>query len=192
YLARARESHAKVIGLVNAGRDLSDTIRQAAQRGMIPGPQVFAGLALRVNGVHTLGLDTTQGLMLGESFYWDLNDETRAWSKRFFERVNQMPNSVQAGVYSSTMHYLRAVARAGTDDTDAVLKVMRATPVDDFFSRNGYIRADGVMVHAMRLFQVKTPAESHYPWDYLKLVATIPGDQAFSPIDQSKCPLMNQ
>ena len=190
YLARAKESQAKVIGLANGGRDLTDTIRQAAQRGMIPGPQVFAALALRINGVHSLGLETTQGLMLGESFYWDTDEATRAWSKRFFERVNQMPNSVQAGVYSSTMHYLRAIAAAGTDETEPVMKAMRAAPIDDFFAHDGHIRADGVMVHDMRLLQVKTPAESHYPWDYFKLVATIPGKEAFAPLSQSKCPLV--
>ncbi len=190
YLARAEESQAKVIGLANAGRDLEDTIRQAAQRGMIPGPQVFAGLALRINGVHELGLETTQGMMLGESFYWDTDEATRAWSKRFFDRVNQMPNSVQAGVYSSTMHYLRAIAAAGTDETEPVMKMMRATPIDDFFAHDGHIRADGVMVHDMSVFQVKALAESHYPWDYLKLIATIPGNEAFAPLDQSKCPLV--
>jgi branched-chain amino acid transport system substrate-binding protein len=190
YLARGRESQAKVIGLANAGTDLAETIKQAARLGMIPGPQTFAALALRINGVHALGLETTQGLTLSENFYWDLNDETRAWSKRFFDRLHKMPNSVQAGTYSSTMHYLRAVARAGTDDTDAVMKMMRATPIDDFFVHNGRIRADGVMVHDMRLFQVKSPAESHYPWDYFKLIATIPGDQAFAPLAQSKCPLV--
>lgn len=190
YLARAKESQAKVVGLANAGRDLSDTIRQAAQRGMIPGPQVFAALALRINGVHSLGLETTQGLMLGESFYWDTNEATRAWSKRFFDRVNQMPNSVQAGVYSSTMHYLRALAQAGTDESGPVMQAMRAAPVDDFFAHDGQIRADGVMVHDMHVFQVKTPAESRYPWDYFKLVATIPGKEAFAPLEQSKCPLV--
>ena len=138
------------------GRDLSDTVKQAAQRGMIPGPQVFAGLAMRINGVEELGLEITQGMMLGESFYWDTDEATRAWSKRFFERVNQMPNSVQAGVYSSTMHYLQAVAQAGTVETEPVMKAMRAMPIDDFFAHDGEIRADGVMVHAMRLFQVKT------------------------------------
>jgi len=190
YLARARQSQAKVIGLANGGTDLIDLIKQAARLGMIPGPQVFAGLGLRINGVDALGLETTQGLMLGESFYWDLNEATRVWSKRFFERVKKMPNSVQAAVYSSTMHYLQAVAAAGTDETEPVMKMMRTTPIDDFFAHNGQIRADGVMVHDMRLFQVKTPAESHYPWDYFKLVATVPGDQAFAPLSQSKCPLV--
>jgi branched-chain amino acid transport system substrate-binding protein len=192
YLARARESQAKVIGLANAGTDLAATIKQAARRGMIPGPQVFAALALRINGVHALGLETAQGLTLSENFYWDLNDETRAWSKRFFDRLHKMPNSVQAGVYSSTMHYLRAIARAGTDETGAVMKMMLATPIDDFFTHSGHIRADGVMVHNMRLFQVKSPSESRYPWDYFKLIATIPGDQAFAPLSQSKCPLLRQ
>ncbi len=192
YLARGRESGAQVIGLANAGADLADTIKQAARLGMIPGPQVFAGLALRINGVHALGLETTQGMMLSESFYWDLNEATRAWSRRFFDRVQKMPNSLQAGVYSSTMHYLQAVAAAGTDDTDAVMKVMRDAPINDFFANYGRIRPDGVMVHDMRLFRVKAPSQSHYPWDYLDLVATVPGDQAFGPLAQSKCPLVKQ
>lgn len=192
YLARARESGAKVIGLANGGSDLADTIKQAAALSMIPGPQLFAGLVLRINGVHALGLEVTQGMMLSESFYWDLNEATRAWSKRFFERTQKMPNSLQAGIYSSTMHYLHAVASAGTDDTDPVMKAMRDTPINDFFATYGRIRADGVMVHDMRLFRVKTPSESHYPWDYLELVATVPGDQAFGPLAQSKCPLVKQ
>jgi branched-chain amino acid transport system substrate-binding protein len=192
YLARAKQSQAKVIGLANAGGDTADALRQAGRVGMIPGPQTFASLALRINGIDALGLETTQGLMLSETFYWDLNEASRAWSKRFFEQVQKMPNSLQAGVYSSTMHYLRAVAAAGTDDTDAVLKVMRATPIDDFFAHNGHIRADGIMVHDMHLFQVKSPAESKYPWDYYKLVATVPGDQAFGSLAQSKCPLVTR
>jgi branched-chain amino acid transport system substrate-binding protein len=192
YLARARESQAKVIGLANAGSDLADTVKQAARLGMVPGPQIFAGPALRINGVNALGLETAQGMMLSESFYWDLNDATRAWSKRFFERAEKMPNSLQAGVYSSTTHYLQAVAAAGTDDTDPVIKVMRATPINDFFAHDGRIRADGVMVHDMRLFRVKAPAESHSPWDYYDLVATIPGDEAFGPLAQSKCPLVKR
>ncbi len=189
YLARAKQSQAKVIGLANAGADLENTIKQAARLGMIPGPQEFAGLALRISAIDRLGLATTQGMMLSEPFYWDLNDATRAWARRFFDRVKKMPNSLQAGVYSSTTHYLQAVAGAGTDATAAVMKVMRATPINDFFVHDGHIRADGVMVHDMHLFQVKAPSESQYPWDYLKLVATIPGEKAFGPLAQSKCPL---
>ncbi|MBV9585342.1 MAG: ABC transporter substrate-binding protein [Alphaproteobacteria bacterium] len=192
YLARAQQSKAQVIGLANAGGDMTNTIKQAKKLGMIPGPQTFAAMSLRITGVHALGLDTTQGLTLGESFYWDLDDATRAWSKRFFDIVGKMPNSLQAGLYSSVTHYLQAVKTAGTDATDPVMGAMKATPIDDFFARGGHIRADGLMVHDTRLFQVKAPSESKYPWDYLKLVATIPADQAFPPLSQSKCPLVKQ
>src|SRR5579863_984331 len=192
YLLQAQQSHAKVIGLANGGADTSSTLRRAAALGMIPGPQLFAGLSLRINQVNDLGLKTSQGMMLAESFYWDTDDATRAWSKRFFERIGQMPNSLQAGVYSSTMHYLQAVQKAGTDDADPVMQAMRAAPINDFFAHDGHIRPDGLMVHAMRLFRVKTPAESRYPWDYFQPVTTIPGDQAFPPLSQSKCPLVNK
>lgn len=190
YLAQAQESGAKVIGLANAGADLFETISQAAKLGMIPGKQTFAALSLRLSGVDALGLATTQGMMLSDAFYWDLDEATRAWSQRFFERVKQMPNGLQAGVYSSTLHYLQAIARAGTDATDPVLAAMRAAPIDDFFAHNGQIRADGVMVHDMHLLQVKTPAQSRGLWDYLRLVATMPGAQAFGSLAQSKCPLV--
>ncbi|HVH80689.1 MAG TPA: ABC transporter substrate-binding protein, partial [Stellaceae bacterium] len=124
------------------------------------------------------------------AFYWDMNDATRAWSKRFFDRVGAMPNELQAGVYSSTTHYLQAVAEAGTDAANPVMQAMRATPINDFFAHGGRIRGDGLMVHDMHLFQVKTPTESQTPWDYLRLVSTVPGDQAFEPLSQSKCPLV--
>jgi branched-chain amino acid transport system substrate-binding protein len=192
HLARAQQSGAQVIGLADGGADLANVIKQAARLGMIPGPQTFAGLALRINGVHALGLDTTQGMVLAESFYWDLNEATRAWSQRFLATVGKMPNSLQAGVYSSTTHYLKAVASAGTDATDAVMAAMRAAPINDFFARDGRIRADGLMVHDISLFEVKHPAESRYPWDYFKLVTTIPGERAFEPLARSKCPLVRQ
>ena len=192
YLLQAQQSSAKVIGLANSGLDANNTIKRAAGFHMIPGPQLFAALSLRLNAVHDLGLSTAQGLRLTEAFYWDTDDTTRAWSKRFFERTGQMPNSLQAGVYSSTMHYLQAVQKAGTDATDPVMQAMRAAPIDDFFVHDGHIRADGLMVHAMRLFRVKTPAESKYPWDYYQPVTTIPGDQAFEPLSQSKCPLVKK
>ena len=191
YLAQAQESRAKVIGLANAGADMTGTIQQAAKLEMI-GKQAFAGLAMRVNHVDMLGMKTTQGMLLSEAFYWDLNESTRAWSTRFFDRVKKMPNSLQAGVYSSTMHYLQAVARAGTDATEPVMAAMRTTPIDDFFAHNGQIRADGLMVHDMHLFEVKTPAQSRGPWDYLRLVATMPGPQVFGPLSQSKCPLVQR
>ena len=159
---------------------------------MIPGPQTFAAMSLRITVVDALGLETAQGLTLSESFYWDLDDASRAWSKRFFDIVGKMPNSLQAGVYSSVTHYLQAVAKAGTDAAEPVMQAMRATPIDDFFARGGRIRADGVMVHDMYLYEVKTPAESHGPWDYLRLVTTIPGADAFLPLSESKCPLVNK
>jgi branched-chain amino acid transport system substrate-binding protein len=192
YVLQAQQSQAKVVGLANGGADTSNTIKRAAALGMIPGPQLFAGLSLRINQVNDLGLKTAQGMMLAESFYWDTDDATRAWSKRFFDRVGLMPNSLQAGVYSSTMHYLQAVAKAGTDATDPVMQAMRAAPIDDFFAHDGRIRVDGLMIHPIQLFRVKTPAESKYPWDYYQLVTTIPGDQAFESLSQSKCPLVNK
>lgn len=192
YVLQAKQSRAKVIGLANGGADTSNTLKRAAAFGMIPGSQLFAGLSMRINQVHDLGLKTAQGMMLAESFYWDTDDATRAWSKRFFERTGLMPNSLQAGVYSSTMHYLQAVARARTDATGPVMQAMRAAPIDDFFAHGGYIRADGLMVHPIELYRVKTPAESKYPWDYYQLVTTIPGDQAVVPLAQSRCPLVNK
>jgi branched-chain amino acid transport system substrate-binding protein len=192
YLARAQESKAQVIGLADAGYDMANAIRQAAKLGMIPGPQLFTALVMRVNAVHALGLGTTQGLALGESFYWDLDEASRAWSKRFFAKLGKMPNSLQAGVYSSTMHYLQAVQAAGTDATEPVMAAMRAAPIDDFFAHGGHIRADGLMVHDTYLFQVKAPAESSGEWDLLRRVATIPGDKAFQPLSESKCPLVRK
>jgi branched-chain amino acid transport system substrate-binding protein len=192
YLLQAQQSRAKVIGLANGGGDTANAIKQAAALKMTPGPQLIAGLSLRINGVHNLGLAATQGMMLTESFYWDQDDPSRAWSKRFFARTGKMPNALQAGVYSSTTHYLQAVASTGTDATEPVMKAMRAAPVNDFFAHNGHIRADGVMVHDMYLYRVKSPAESKYPWDYYRLVTTIPGNAAFQPPTESKCPLVKR
>jgi branched-chain amino acid transport system substrate-binding protein len=192
YLLQAQQSGAKVVGVANGGNDTTNTIKQAAAMKMIPGPQVFAGLSLRINSVDDLGLKTAQGMMLTEAFYWDESDPARNWSRRFFDRVGKMPNSLQAAVYSSTMHYLQAVAKAGTDATGPVMAAMKAAPINDFVMHNGHIRADGVMVHDMNLYRVKTPAESRYPWDYYTLVTTVPGDQAFQPLSQSACPLANK
>jgi branched-chain amino acid transport system substrate-binding protein len=192
YLLQAQQSHAKVIGLANGGTDTAKTVKQATALHMIPGPQTFAGLSMRLNQVHALGLATTQGMRLAAAFYWDLDDATRAWSKRFFDRVGAMPNELQAGLYSSTSHYLQAVAKTGTDAADPVMQAMHDAPINDFFVHNGRIRADGRMVHDMRLLRVKTPAESRYAWDYLQPVTTIPGDDAFKPLSQSRCPLLRQ
>jgi branched-chain amino acid transport system substrate-binding protein len=149
-------------------------------------------LLVYISDVHGLGLKATQGMLLTEGFYWDLNDETRAWSKRYFDRVGKMPNMSQAGVYSTVTHYLKAVKAAGTDETQAVMKAMRETPVDDFYARGGRIREDGRMIHDMYLFEVKKPEESKGPWDLYKLVATVPGEQAFQPLSASRCPLVKK
>ena len=166
--------------------------KQAVEFGLGTGGQKLAGLLVYINDVHSLGLQATQGMLLTEAFYWDFDDATRAWSRRYFDRMKKMPNMSQAGVYSGVMHYLKAVQAAGTDETDAVAKVMRETPVNDFFARNGRIREDGRMVHDMFMFEVKKPAESKGPWDYYKLVATIPGDQAFQSLSLSRCPLVKK
>jgi branched-chain amino acid transport system substrate-binding protein len=192
FLLQAQASKAKVIGLANAGADTINSIKQAAEFGIVRGGQRVAGLLVFINDVNTLGLEAAQGMMVTEAFYWDMNEETRAWSRRFFERHNKMPNMVQAGLYSTTMHYLKAVEAAGTDETAAVMEKMRSTPVNDVFAKNGRIREDGRMVHDTYLFEVKKPSESKGAWDYYRLIATIPADQAVVPLAQSKCPLVKK
>src|ERR1700737_1873473 len=179
FLLQAQASKAKVIGLANAGGDTINAIKQAAEFGI-------------VTDVDSVGLETAQGLLLAEAFYWDLNDETRAFSKRFMERVKRVPTSAQAGVYSSVMHYLKAVKAAGTTDSAAVMKVMKETPINDMFAKNGKIREDGRMVHDMYLFEVKKPSESKRRWDDYKLLATVPGNEAFQSLELSRCPLVKK
>ena len=142
--------------------------------------------------MNSLGLETAQGLLLTEAFYWDMNDETRAFSRRYFDKMQKMPNMTQAGVYSSTLHYLKAVAAAETVEASTVMKMMKATPINDFFAHDGRIREDGRMVHDMYLFEVKKPSESKEAWDDYKLVATIPAEEAFQPLSQSACPLVKK
>ncbi len=191
FLVSAQGSGAKAIGLANAGSDLTNAIKQAREFG-ITKKQKLASLLMFITDVHGLGLDTAQGLYLTEGFYWDMDSETRAWSKRFFERHKKMPTMVQAGVYSSMMHYFKAIQAAGTDEAQAVMAKMRELPVKDFFARNGKLRADGRMVHDMYLMQVKAPSESKYPWDYYHVRRVIPADQAFTPLDRSECPLLKK
>ncbi len=191
-LLQAQSSKAKVIGLANAGGDTINSIKQAAEFGIVRGGQKLAALLAFITDVHALGLQTAQGMLLTTSFYWDRNDESRAWAQRYFQRMNKMPNMVQAGVYSATMHYLQAVQAAGTDATNAVIEKMRSTPINDFFVKNGKIREDGRMVRDMYLYEVKKPSESSQPWDYYKLVATIPAEQAFLPLSESKCPVVQR
>jgi branched-chain amino acid transport system substrate-binding protein len=191
FLLKAQSSGAQVIGLANAGADTTNAIKQAAEFGITP-TQSLAGLLMFITDIHSLGLKTTQGMYLTEGFYWDLNDETRAWSKRFFGVQKKMPTMVQAGQYSSVYHYLKAVKAAGTDDTKKVMAQMKKMPINDFFAKNGQIREDGRMVHDMYLMQVKKPADSKYPWDYYHVRQTIPAAEAFQPLSQSRCPLVKK
>ncbi len=191
YLQKAQGSGAQVIGLANAGADTTKSIRQAVQSGVTL-KQTLAGLLMTIIDVRSLGLKTAQGMYLTEGFYWDLDAVTRAWSKRFFEKHRRMPTMTQAGDYSSVMHYLEAVKAVNSVDAHKVMAEMKKTPVNDFFARNGRIREDGRMVHDMYLFQVKKPSESFGPWDYYKLIATIPGDEAFQPLSASRCPLVKK
>ena len=186
-LLTAQGSGAEVVALANAGADTINSIKQAAQFGITQGGQKLATLAGFINDVHGLGLEQAQGLTITEASYWDFNDETRAWSQRFFEKMDAMPNMLQTGTYSSVLHYLRAVEAAGTDETEPVMAKMREMPINDVFYKNGTIREDGRMMHDMYLFEVKTPDESKAPWDYYKLLATIPADEAFQPIEKSTC-----
>ena len=192
YLLQAQASKAKVIGLANAGGDTVNAIKQAAEFGIMKGGQKVSPLLAFVTDIDSIGLDTAQGLLLAEAFYWDLNDEPRAFSKRFADRVKRPPTSAQAGVYSSVTHYLKAVKAAGTTDSAAVMKIMKETPINDFFAKNGRIREDGRMVHDMYLFEVKKPSESKARWDDYKLLATVSGDQAFQSLEQSRCPLVKK
>jgi branched-chain amino acid transport system substrate-binding protein len=182
-----------VIGLANAGGDTINSIKTAKEFKITDsGKQRLAGLLLYITDIHALGLETAQGLLLTDAFYWDYSDETRKWSRRFFERRKKMPTSIQAGDYSSTMHYLKAIQAAGTDETGAVMAKMKSMPINDFFAKNGKIREDGRMVHDMYLLQVKKPSESKYPWDYFTVKSVIPGEQAFRPLSKSVCPLLKK
>jgi len=191
FLLQAQTSKAKVIGLANAGGDTINSIKQANEFGITKSQKV-AGLLVFINDIHALGLPVAKGMLLTEAFYWDMNPETRTWSRRYFERMKKMPNMIQAGTYSSVMHYLRAVRAAGTDDTAAVMAKMKTTPINDFFVKDGRIREDGRMMREMYVFEVKQPSESTYPWDYYKLKATIPAEQAFLPVSKSVCPLLKK
>jgi branched-chain amino acid transport system substrate-binding protein len=191
FLLQAQASKAKVIGLANAGGDTINSIKQAGEFGITQAGQKLAGLLVFITDVHALGLKTAQGLVLTSSFYWDLNDGTRAFSKRFGEKTGgKMPSMVQAGVYSSILHYLKAVEGLKAKDSQQVMAKMKEMPTDDPLFGKGTIRADGRKIHDVYLFEVKKPNESKGPWDYYKLLATIPGDQAFRPLEGSPCPLV--
>jgi branched-chain amino acid transport system substrate-binding protein len=192
FLVQAQSSKAKVIGLANAGGDTINSIKQGAEFGIVEGGQKFAALLMFISDVHSLGLKTAQGLELSAPFYWDMNDETRAFSKRFSDRVGRPPTFTQAGVYSAIHHYLNAVKAINSKDPDKVMAKMRETPINDFMTKNGKLREDGRVIRDFYLFEVKKPSESKAPWDYYKLLQSVSGDDAFRPLDKGGCPLVTK
>ncbi|NEW90729.1 ABC transporter substrate-binding protein [Rhodopseudomonas sp. BR0M22] len=190
FLLQAQSSKAKIIGMANGGGDTINTIKQAAEFGIVTGGQKLAGIVMFISDIHSLGLKMANGLIITEAYYWDLNDRTREFGKKYFERMKRMPTMNQAATYSATLHYLKAVKAANSKDTKTVLAKMRELPVRDAFTDNGFLREDGRMVHSMFLFEVKKPEESKAPWDYYKVLAEVPGDQAFRPLKDGGCPLV--
>jgi branched-chain amino acid transport system substrate-binding protein len=183
FVLQAQASKAKIVGVAGGPPNNMNEIKTAAEFGLLKNGQQMAGLLVLITDIHGLGLKAAQGLLLTTSFYWDMDEKTREWSKRYFAKMNKMPTMWQAGVYSSVMNYLNAVKESGTDDPLKVTARMREKPIEDFFSRNGKLREDNLMVHDLMLVQVKSPEESKYPWDYYKVLANISGDEAFGPID---------
>jgi branched-chain amino acid transport system substrate-binding protein len=192
YLLQAQASGAKVVALANAGGDMINATKQASEFGLSHGGQTLVSLLAFITDIHTLGLAAAQGLRFVTGFYWDRDKDTRAWSKRFLDRHGRIPTAAQASVYSAIRHYLRAIEAAGTDAALPVMAKMREIPVDDFYARGGRLREDGRLLHDMYFVQVKTPAESTGPWDYYKVLATIPGEQAFRPAGEDGCPLIRR
>jgi len=190
FLLRAQSSGAKVVGLANAGNDTINAMKQAGEFGLTQAGQSLAALIFFLQDVHGLSLNAAQGTYLTTASYWDMNEATRAWSKEFMAKTGMMPSMIHAGVYGATRHYLKAVARAGTDDADKVAAAMREIPVEDIFSENAKIRADGRVTRTMYLARVKKPADSKYPWDYFEIVRPIPPEETAWPLSESKCPLV--
>jgi branched-chain amino acid transport system substrate-binding protein len=191
FVLQAQASKAKIIGIAGGPPNNTTEIKTGAEFGVFKGGQQMAGLLVLITDVHALGLPAAQGLLLTTSFYWDMDDKTREWSKRYFAKMNRMPTMWQAGVYSSVMNYLNAIKDAGTDEPLKVAAKMREKPIEDFFSRHGRLREDGLMVHDLMLVQVKSPQESKYPWDYYKVLSHISGDEAFGPPNPA-CPLVKK
>lgn len=190
FMLQAQASKAKVVALAGSGTGFINAVKSASEFGVSKSDkQTLAGLLVWITDVDAMGLEVAQGLTLTTAFYWDRDDASRAWSKRFFALTKRMPTMGDAGDYSSTLHYLNAVKAAGTDDTAAVMAKMKAMPINDMFAKNGKIRADGRMVHDMYVYQVKKPSESKYPWDYYKFQSVIPAEQAFRPINEGGCSL---
>jgi len=192
FLLQAQSSKAKIIGMANGGGDTINTIKQASEFGIVAGGQKLAGIVMFISDIHSLGLKMAQGLIITEAYYWDLNDRTRAFGKKFFDKMKRMPTMNQAATYSATLHYLKSVQAAGTRATKPVLAKMREMPVRDAFTDNGVLREDGRMVHSMFLLEVKKPEESKAPWDYYKVLAEVPGDQVFRPMKDGGCQYVKQ
>lgn len=192
FLLQAQASGAKVVGLANAGLDTANAIKQAAEFGIVAGGQRMAALLFTLAEVHGLGLEAAQGLTLTESFYWDRDDESREFAQRYFDKTGRMPNMIQAGTYSGVLQYLKAIDKAGTDETEAVAKLMHEMPVEDVFARGGKVTPNGRLVSDVYLMEVKKPAESTKEWDYFKVLATVPGDEAYIKPAESGCPLVTQ
>ncbi|CAO3439405.1 ABC transporter substrate-binding protein [Azospirillum doebereinerae] len=191
FLLQAQASKATVIGLANAGADMINAVKQAGEFGVTAGGKTMAALLVNLPDIHALGLESAQGLTFAESFYWDMNEETRAWSKRFMDRFQgRAPGGLQAAVYGAVTHYLKAIEATGSDDATKVAEQMRKTPINDFYTKNASIRPDGRVVRDMYLMQVKEPSESKKPWDYYKVLETVPGDKAFRPMSEGGCPLV--
>jgi branched-chain amino acid transport system substrate-binding protein len=188
YLLQAQASGAKVVAFANGGGDMVNAVKQANEFGLTKN-QSMVSLLVFISDVHSMGLHAAQGLKFVTAFYWDRDNESRVWSKRFFDRQGRMPTMAQASAYSAVRHYLAAIAAAGTDEAKAVMAKMREMPVNDFYVRNGHLRDDGRLVHDMYFAQVKQPSESNRPWDYYNILGTIPGDQAFRPLAEGGCPL---
>ena len=191
FLLQAQNSKAQILGLANAGGDTINSIKAANEFGVTK-TMKLAGLLMFINDIHSLGLPTTQGMYLTDGWYWNQSPESREWARRFFSKMKRMPSMLQAGDFSAVTQYLTAVKAAGTDDPDAVMAQLKKQKINDIFAKNGYIRADGRMIHDMYLMQVKTPAESKEPWDYFKLVQTIPGEEAYTKLANSKCSLVKK
>jgi branched-chain amino acid transport system substrate-binding protein len=191
-LLQAQASKAKVVVMANGGSDITNAIKQAKEFGLDKSGQRLAALLIQFPEVHALGLNTAQGLLMASSFYWDMNPEARAFTDRFTAAKGMPPTMIQAGTYGATLHYLKAVKAAGTDEAKAVMTKMKALPINDFMTKNGRIREDGRVIRDMYLMQAKTPAESKGEWDLAKILATIPGDQAFRPLQEGGCPLVKK
>lgn len=191
FLLQAQSSGAKILGLANAGGDTINSIKAANEFG-ITSTMKLAGLLIFINDIHSLGLKATQGMYLTDGWYWDQSDASREWAKKFEAKIGRKPSMIQAADYSSVTFYLNAVKATGSDDGDTIMKWMKSNKINDFFAKDGYVRADGRMIHDMFLMQVKTPAESKGPWDYYKIVATLPGDQVYGSLAESTCPLIKK